>query len=134
MTQRNGIGMGWHSAPIIADLYVYHTVKKDTIKRASIGNGFYNRLLDDGLAILPSKILAERLITKLMDINPILKFTHDIGRTANVLNIYLKFKDFQLIRGVYMKPTSNLSVIHAQSDHPYGTKIGVIKARFLWFL
>ena len=64
-----------------------------------------------------------------MDINPILKFTHDIGRRANVLDVYLKFKDFQLIRGVYTKPTSNLSVIHAQSDHPYG--IRVIKARFL---
>ena len=25
-------------------------------------------------------------------------------------------------------------VIHARSDHPYGTKIAVIKASFLWFM
>ena len=132
--QKNGIGMGWHSAPIIADLYVYHTIEKFTINRKNIGNGFYSRLLDDGLAILPSKRMATKLLTEMKEINKSLKYTHDIERTANFLDIYLKFKDYRLIRGVYTKPTANLSVIHAKSNHPYGTKLGVIKARFLWFL
>ena len=132
--QKNGIGMGWHSAPIIADLYVYHTIEKDTIIRANIGNGFYNRLLDDGLAILPAKRMADKLLTVMQRANPTMKYTHEIGRTANFLDIFLKFKEHRLIRGVYTKPTSNLSVIHAKSDHPYGTKMSVIRARFLWFL
>ena len=51
-----------------------------------------------------------------------------------VLNIYLKFKKYQLIKGVKTKPTTSLLVIHARSDPPYGRKTAVIKARFLWFM
>ena len=132
--QINGIAMGWHSAPVLADLFVFDTLEKHTVNRSTIGSGFYSRLLDDGLVILPTTKTAENLLERMKIVNPILKFTHEIGGTANFSDIFLKFKNSQLIRGVYTKPTSNLLVIHARSDHPYRTKIAVIKARFRWFM
>ena len=67
-------------------------------------------------------------------VSKIFKYTHENSRTANFSNIFLKFKNYQLIRGVYRKPTSNLLAFHARSDPPYGTNEAIIKARFLWFV
>ena len=129
--QINGIGLGWHSAPILADLYVFHTIAKRMVNRSTIGSGFYSRLLDDGLVLLPTTKMAQKLLERMRIVNTTLKCTHENGRTAVVLNIFLKFKNNQLIRGVNTKPTSNLSAIHARSYPSSGTKTAVIKARFL---
>ena len=50
--QINGIGMGWHSAPILAESCIFHTIGKHMVNRSTNGSGFYSRLLDDGLVIL----------------------------------------------------------------------------------
>ena len=89
--------MGWHSAPILADLYVFHTIKKHTVNRSTIGSGFYSRFLDDGLVMLPTTKMAEKLLEREKIVNPILKYTHEIGRTANFLDIFLKSKNYQIL-------------------------------------
>ena len=98
--QINGTGMGWHSAPILADLNVFHTMEKHTVNRSTIGSGFFSRPLDDGLVIPPTTKMVQKLLEGVKILNTILQYNHEIGRTANSLNIFMKLKNYQLIRGV----------------------------------
>ena len=85
---------------IVADLYVFDTIENHTVNRSTIGSGFFSRFLYDGLVILPKTKMALKLLERIKNVSTILNFVHEIGRTAIFLNMFMKFKNYQLIRGV----------------------------------
>ena len=89
--------MGWHSAPILADLYVFHTIEKHTMNRSTTGIGFYRRLSADGLVIAPIIIMAEKLLDRMKIVNPILNYTHEIGRASNFFRHFLEIPELSAI-------------------------------------
>ena len=134
--QKDGFGMGFHSSPSIADIYVYYTVEKKIFEcKDTIQPLFYGRLLDDGLTIFSNEQDALAFLSKMKTLNSSLTFTHEISKEhAIFLDFYLKYQNGLLIRSVYTKETSNMTIIHYKSDHPLNMKKSTIKGRFQWYL
>ena len=134
--QKDGFGMGFHSSPAIADIYVYFTMEQKIFQCQDIPQPlFYGRLLDDGLAFFNNQEEAITFLNKMKTLNPVLTFTHEISNTKAVfLDFYLYYNDGFLTRSVYTKETSNMAIIHYKSDHPKNMKKSTIKGRFQWYL
>ena len=134
--QKDGFGMGFHSSPAIADIYVYFTMEQKIFQCQEIPQPlFYGRLLDDGLAFFNNQEEAITFLNKMKTLNPVLTFTHEISNTKAVfLDFYLYYNDGFLTRSVYTKETSNMAIIHYKSDHPKNMKKSTIKGRFQWYL
>ena len=150
LMQRDGVGMGDHCAAILADWYVYETVEKPALDIDTQHEGFksslpamqgtfYARLLDDGLIITANPCNAKIILERISNANPALRFTHELSqKRATFLDLQLTIQDCddgqtRLIRGVQIKETANLAILHCKSDHPWKTKMRVIRGRFQWF-
>ena len=134
--QKDGFGMGFHSSPAIADIYVYFTMEQKIFQCKDISQPlFYGRLLDDGLTIFNNQTEAIKFLDKMKTLNSALTFTHEISNNKAVfLDFYLYYNDGFLTRSVYTKETSNMAIIHYKSDHPKNMKKSTIKGRFQWYL
>jgi hypothetical protein len=131
--QKDGFGMGWSSSPGIADLFVYHKVEKNLLEihRPLL----YCRLLDDGLVAFKTVKEAQAFFEDLKNTHPKLRFTYDISTTKAIFLDITLHKDHGIwYRGLYVKETSNFTMVHKRSEHSPSLKNAVLYGRFLWFL
>lgn len=130
--QTNGTAMGKAYSPTLANIYL------DSLDRLATQNikvVFYGRYIDDIFIIFNgSSDELKSLERTLNSFIPQIKLTFESSRTSvNFLdiNVFRTEEDAMLRYKVYFKPTSNLNLLHHNSNHPKHTFSGIVKSQFI---
>ena len=125
--QIDGVAMGSPLGPVLANIFVGYC---ETLIPPDRWPEFYNRFVDDTLAVFTKQAESEEFLVLLNGLHPSLKFTveGESNNTIPFMDVQLQHNGGQLIRSIYRKPTFTGLYTRWDSFAPTYQKINLIRS------
>ena len=131
--QRQGLPMGSPISPLLANIWL-EEIEKCFLNTLSNPPRLWIRYLDDIFALV--KKLEENLKSYLIGLNKVndkIKFTEERenNKVLNFLDVQITREDDRFDKKVFRKPSYSGNILHFNSNHPFGIKMGILKSQII---
>ena len=131
--QKQGLPMGSPISPLLANIWL-DEIEKCFLSTLSNPPRLWIRYLDDIFTLV--KNLEENLksyLRRLNNVNDKIKFTEERenNKVLNFLDVQVTREEDRFDKKVFRKPAYAGNILHFNSNHPFGIKMGVLKSQII---